>query len=256
MLSRCRSFGWPLFLLGVSLGGIPQVWGQVGRPQNDRFNNALLITNSTGTANQFSQFPNGGFGGNFPGLYNFNATKQVGEPAHAGNGGGASTWFFWTPQHTGPASFSLRPAGNAGFSGSLLAAYTGVAVNALTGVASNSSFSSVNTMYFPVVAGTTYCIAVDGATNFFLLTTNTFAYALDWSVTTNDNFASATILPGVAGIVSSDNTGASKEVGEPLHAGDPGGASLWYQWTAPTDGPVTFAVADTNFSFTSFLLAV
>ncbi|MEN9573245.1 MAG: hypothetical protein RL514_1100 [Verrucomicrobiota bacterium] len=256
IFSQCRTLCFSFLLLGLSLAFIPNGWSQTGRPQNDAFNRGLLITNSLGTANQFSQFPNGGFGGNFPGLYNFNATKQAGEPAHAGDGGGASTWFFWTPQHTGPASFSLRPAGNAGFNGSLLAAYTGVAVNALTGVASNAAFSSVNTMYFPAVAGTTYAIAVDGPTNFFLLTTNTFAYAVDWSVTTNDNFASATILPGVIGIVTNDNTGASKELGEPLHAGDPGGASLWYQWTAPTDGPVTFAVADFNFTGTSFLLAV
>ncbi len=258
--SRCRCFLWLALLLGVWLKGGHSLQAQTSAPQNNAFNNALTITNSSGSANQFSQFPNGNFFNNFPGLYTFNATKQNGEPNHAGDGGGASAWFFWTPQHTGPALFTLRPAGFAGFNGTLLGAYTGLAVNALTPVGSNASFNTINTMSFPAVAGTTYAIAVDGATNFFS-GTNTFTYGVEWSVTTNDHFTNATVLVGSLGIVTNDNTGATKELVlpplEPQHdAVDPGGSSLWYRWTAPLDGPVTFTLNDYNFNFVNFVMAV
>jgi hypothetical protein len=40
--------------------------------------------------------------------------------------------------------------------------------------------------------------------------------------------------------VDSTNVGATKEAGEPLHAGNPGGSSVWFRWTAPVAGPVVF----------------
>ena len=54
-----------------------------------------------------------------------------------------------------------------------------------------------------------------------------------WDVEDGD-FAAAKALvsPGENG----SNVGATKEPGEPDHAGDPGGASVWYTWTAPADG--------------------
>ena len=56
-------------------------------------------------------------------------------------------------------------------------------------------------------------------------------------------------MPGK--IYSSAN--ATKETGEPDHAGNPGGKSLWYCWTATTNTPVTF---DTLSSTFDTLLAV
>jgi len=52
----------------------------------------------------------------------------------------------------------------------------------------------------------------------------------------NDHFAYATGLNGVAGAVVSDNREATREPGEPKHAGNDGGHSLWWKWTAPADG--------------------
>jgi hypothetical protein len=49
----------------------------------------------------------------------------------------------------------------------------------------------------------------------------------------NDNFANAQVIGAASGTVTATNVGASKEVGEPDHAGNPGGASIWYVWTAP-----------------------
>ena len=40
---------------------------------------------------------------------------------------------------------------------------------------------------------------------------------------------------------------ATKEPGEPNHAGNPGGHSLWYSWTAPAAGDTTVDTCDSNF---------
>src|SRR5690349_16367393 len=57
---------------------------------------------------------------------------------------------------------------------------------------------------------------------------------------TNDNFAQAQIIGGVRGTVSGSNVGATTEAGEPPIVGIPAAASIWYRWTAPRGGPVTF----------------
>jgi M6 family metalloprotease-like protein len=52
----------------------------------------------------------------------------------------------------------------------------------------------------------------------------------------NDAFAAATELEGTEGSVQGGNSGATKQPGEPTVAGDSGGASIWYRFTAPADG--------------------
>jgi hypothetical protein len=69
----------------------------------------------------------------------------------------------------------------------------------------------------------------------------------------HNNFSNATILSGISGTHSSHNTGASKEPGEPDHAGNWGGASVWFRWTAPTNSIVNI---DTHGSSFDTLLAV
>ncbi len=67
----------------------------------------------------------------------------------------------------------------------------------------------------------------------------------------NDNFANATSLSGPAPTVTGDtNVGATKETGEPNHAGNVGGHSVWYSWTAPATGPVTVDTDGSNFDTT------
>ncbi|MCI0747126.1 MAG: immunoglobulin domain-containing protein, partial [Verrucomicrobia subdivision 3 bacterium] len=50
-----------------------------------------------------------------------------------------------------------------------------------------------------------------------------------------------------AGIVAGTNAFASKEPGEPDHAGKPGGRSVWYTWIAPTNGIATFRTTGSTF---------
>src|SRR4051812_22477997 len=56
----------------------------------------------------------------------------------------------------------------------------------------------------------------------------------------SDFFASCASPSGVSGSESDNNPNATKEPGEPNHAGNSGGKSLWYCWTATTNKPVTF----------------
>src|SRR5689334_10602062 len=58
----------------------------------------------------------------------------------------------------------------------------------------------------------------------------------------NDDFANAEELGSDAsGCASGDNTGATLETDEPqVASGD--SPSVWYAWTAPADGQVTFAI--------------
>ncbi len=56
----------------------------------------------------------------------------------------------------------------------------------------------------------------------------------------NDDFASARELSGASGSVVGTNVGATLESGEPNIGDNPGGASVWYEWTAPASGAVEF----------------
>ena len=71
----------------------------------------------------------------------------------------------------------------------------------------------------------------------------------------NDSFAGARPIDPVLGGVSDTNVGTTKEPGEPDHAGNPGGASVWFRYDAPTGvaGSISFT---TEFSDIDTLLAV
>jgi hypothetical protein len=89
--------------------------------------------------------------------YNWGATKEAGEPDHAGDPGGASVWYAWTPPGSGEAWISLQGAGGP----KLLALYEGTAPAQLVPIASSPGpFSSLRA---PVIGGRDYRIAVDGS---------------------------------------------------------------------------------------------
>jgi hypothetical protein len=56
----------------------------------------------------------------------------------------------------------------------------------------------------------------------------------------NDAFANCLVITGLAGSVSGSTRGATRQGGEPLHAGVSGSGSIWYCWTAPSNAPFTF----------------
>lgn len=62
----------------------------------------------------------------------------------------------------------------------------------------------------------------------------------------NDNFANAEVLSGIQVHITRSNTQATKEAGEPNHAGNIGGKSVWFKWTAPMTREMTFSTNRTT----------
>ena len=116
----------------------------VSRPTNDDFANAQALVGPNATATGT----------------NVDATKETGEPDHAGQAGGKSVWYSWTPQEGGTTTIETT---GSNFD-TLLAVYTGGAVGSLSRVASNDDAGgrSQSKVSFTATAGTTYRIAVDG----------------------------------------------------------------------------------------------
>ena len=63
----------------------------------------------------------------------------------------------------------------------------------------------------------------------------------------NDLFANAIELRGTSGASIVNSTNATKEFGEPNHAGDPGGKSVWWSFHAPSDGVLFLTTTNSTF---------
>ena len=63
----------------------------------------------------------------------------------------------------------------------------------------------------------------------------------------NDAFTSSQTISGMSGQITGSNLRALKETGEPNHAGNVGGASVWYSWTAPANGTVVLDTVGSTF---------
>jgi len=166
-------------------------------------------------------------------------TKEAGEPNHAGNAGGKSVWYRWTATATGPVTVSTE---GSDFD-TLLAVYTGTAVNGLAPVASNDDADVgilTSRLTFSATNGTIYRIAVDGKDG----VVGSLQIAINPAV--NDMFAAARVVTGTTGTLTGSSHGATIETGEPAHAGT-GGRSLWFNWTAPSAGEASFDTEGSSF---------
>src|SRR5687767_5410808 len=65
----------------------------------------------------------------------------------------------------------------------------------------------------------------------------------------NNNFSNAIVIVGASGTIMGNNIGATRETNEPLHyAASPLSArSVWFRWTAPETGVVTFDTTGSTF---------
>jgi M6 family metalloprotease-like protein len=61
----------------------------------------------------------------------------------------------------------------------------------------------------------------------------------------NDDFANARVVSGASGTIQQSTKKATEEVGEP--SPNQVGATVWYRWTAPSNGTVTLTTADSGF---------
>jgi Ca2+-binding RTX toxin-like protein len=178
---------------------------------------------------------------------NVAATKQSGEPNHAGNAGGASIWYRWQAPSGKPVT--IDTAGS-DFD-TLLAVYTGGyrGIGTLIPTVANDDAAGTrqSAVTFTPNPGTTYQIAVDGyQLNGTAAQGNVMLHL--GQAPGNDHFADAVQLTGTSATRPLDsNRGATKEPSEPNHASTAGGASVWYRWQAPTDGTVTIDTIGSSF---------
>ena len=246
----------------------PVVTGEGGGNGSDSFSLASSISGASGQASGS----------------NAGASKESGEPDHAGNAGGASLWWSWTA----PASGTVTIDTEGSDFDTVLAMYTGSSIGSLTSVASNDdAIGRQSEVSFTAQQGVVYYIAVDGyngATGSIVLgwsqagdpvmacdpslvcgTAITCVDGLEYPTTCgprncdlpigmcavvaagSDSFSLASSISGASGQVTGSNVGASKESGEPNHAGNAGGASLWWSWTAPASGTVTVDTEGSDF---------
>ena len=190
------------------------------------------------------------------------ASTEPGEPMHAGDlNQGPTLWWQWSPTETGQVTFDLTGSAP----GTRLAIYSGNTFNQLTPEAT-LLLDTNSQVTLNAVLGNIYRIAVAGpvdANGRVELRIGPIPYEAESPRPTkppvNDNFAQAAELKGYVPVDESDpdykvdgwNRGnlwtftATKEPGEPNHAKNPGGNSVWFKWTAPADGRYT---ANTSFS--------
>jgi hypothetical protein len=229
--------------IGMDIRAVAQIPPFSHPPANDDFINA--------NTNDFNAtLPGTAVGLTDDTVGNLGATKELGEPDHAGDVGGGSVWWSWTPTNT--MRVALSAEGTA--FDAVVAVYTGAAVGLLTEVASDSGDPAV--AVFEAVANTTYHFAVDGKD---VPGTGPGFGAVELALTAmapNDNFADANTLDfvGVPPLTTTGSTqhglggiSANKEAGEPNHAGNAGGGSVWWSWTATNSYRVAIHTATSNF---------
>lgn len=193
-------------------------------PPNDHFSNAIVIT--TITAGEIGS--------------NSRSTSEAGEPAHfPDNEASRSVWWRWTA----PSNMNASVSTDGSSFDTLLAVYTGTSVSSLTPIAfdDDSGVGNNSRVAFPATAGVTYHIAVDG------FTADTGEIQLNLNPAWNDQFANCLVITGAVGAVSGSTRGATRQSGEPVHAGVTGSGSIWFCWTAPRNASFTFDTSGSSF---------
>ncbi len=231
----------------------PAYLGKVQTNGRVNVSKALLTTKNTPANDDFAEPL--GITGERAVLFTYNqgSTVEAGEPAHAGVEPARTLWFSYTAPFTG--AFVITTNGSELESGGALdtslAVYTGTTLEALTPVAANDDDGSKLTsrVRFNVTQGVTYRIAV--GTKAGVLGGLLLSFARPPA---NDDFASAIALSGDSAAWDGSSLNSNRESGEPIHAGHPGGASIWFTWTAPQSA--VYSIATVGGTYFDSLLAV
>jgi len=164
------------------------------------------------------------------------ATLEAGEPDL---GATRSVWYRWHAARSGIVSVRCT-----GWSEAKLGVYTGTAVGSLTEVATARTGCPESVFAFRAAAGSDYQIAVAGQgpeAEFELLIERA------GDPPANDDFDHATQVLGNGGSIRVTTEGASREPGEPWHAGSPFGSSVWLRWTAQRSGAASILPCEGTF---------
>ncbi len=201
-----------------------------GVAPNDAFGTATTVSGATATGS------------------NVGSSLQAGEPSPGGYSVGKLVWYSWTAPANGLATFDTI---GSDFD-TVVGVYSGTTLATLVELAYNDDISRdtrASRVGFTATVGTVYRIAVAGlATTSGVIRDGTVK--LNWSLGAgmglNDLFAQAAVLSAATGLQTNFNRGANHQAAEPYHAGNVGGASLWYLWVAPATGLATFETTVTN----------
>lgn len=181
---------------------------------------------------------------------NSDASAEIGEPNHAGEPAAHSLWWLWTPPPGISGTVVIDT--HASTFDTVLVAYSGPSLWNLTPLSiSDDVGPDVRTSQVKIPIDGRYpypiLIAVDGkAGQTGTVHLNVVFIDLPGSVS-NDNFTSSIRLEGQQGYITASNTSASREPGEPSHAGTPANRSLWWNWTAPANGNLTLTTDGSSF---------
>lgn len=138
----------------------------------------------------------------------------------------------WTDRSTNETGFKIERAT------SLTGTWTQIAtVGANVTSYSNTGLTGGTTYYYRVRSHT--ATATSGASNEIGATT--------FAAPGNNNFASAAMLTGALVTANGTNLYATKEIGEPSHGFETGGASVWWKWTASASAEVEIDTFGSNF---------
>jgi hypothetical protein len=218
-----------LILLIVSMDWLG-LDARAASPPKDAFNSATVLA---GTSLQLM-------------ATNTGATKESGEPNHAGNPGGSSLWWNWTPPSDGEVSIHT----DGSEIDTLLALYSGNSLTALSMLATNDDHGLFvsSRVRFEVRGGLVCRIAVDG----FSGETGMISLSLDFlpapiARPVNDRFTNSLSLSDLPVLASGSNSNATREAGEPDHGGRTGDSSVWWNWTAPYSSPIRITTAGSDF---------
>ena len=216
----------------LMLAGIITRDAAAAAPANDNFASATVVSGATFSTSGTT----------------VGATRETGEPVHAGITGSASVWYSWVA----PASVNVTMTTFGSGFDTIVGVYTGASVSTLTTITSNDdnlsfSLSGVSTsqVSFFATMGTTYFIAIDGKAT----ATGTFTLALPAVPPPNDTFSAAKTLSPVFNATDTGyNIGAgTAEVGEPAQTIGSGGRSVWWNWTAPSSGNAVVLTTGSDF---------
>lgn len=216
--------GWEDGAGFVEEGAITLNWASVQRPVNDDFSAATTLSGRSAVL----------------ATSNLAATKETGEPDHGGDTGGASIWYRWTAPENGTVLIAYDDTDGIA---PLVGFYTGNSVGALTPVVLNEFVTG--SFRCSVVAGTIYRLAFDGNGGEAGDIAATFGFT-----GANNEFSNPRVIVGASGSLADDIAAATAEIADvglvPEITEDT--ATLWYQWTAPANGPVWFGADGGNFT--------
>jgi len=198
-------------------------------PANDLFANAAPIQGGEGTAE----------------VDLVRALVEPGEPPSALDSGrpAGSVWYQWTAPSDDMVSFDATThlAGSGSASQAQVDVFRGGRIAALERIAGEENAAA----QFFAESGSVYWIRVSHRDR-------APALALNWSSgprPANDDFAAAAVIEAAQGSAEGSNAGATLEPGE--FVGDLA-STVWFRWTAPSDGAWRFESSDRSLRVAAF----